>query len=81
MNKELFIEKYINFFIEFCINALNAKTNIDICDAIFLTLGEMSLQIKKKIFEPIINPLLNLIQVLFFEKKIFEKEIFNFFII
>ena len=79
MNKELFIEKYINFFFEFCVSLLNVKTNIDIINSLFITLGEISLYIKNKIFDPVVNPLLNLIQILFRDKKIFEKEIFKCF--
>ena len=77
MNKELFTEKYINFFLDHCINLLNVKTNIDILNSIFLTLGNISLQIKPKIFEPAVAPLLNLFFLLLNEKKIYEKEIFK----
>ncbi len=77
MNKELFIEKYINFFLEYCISLLNIKTNADIRSALFLTLGNFSLNLKPKIFEPVINPLLNLIYTLLTDKKTYDKEIYK----
>ena len=77
MNKELFIEKYINFFLEHCIDLLNIRTNIDILNSLFLTLGNISLLIKPKIFDQAVSPLLNLFYLLLSEKKIYEKEIFK----
>ena len=76
MNKDLFIEKYINLFFDFCLGLLNIKTNIDLLNSIFITLGELSLHLKPKIFEQILTPLFNTFNNLF-EKKIFEKEIFK----
>ena len=77
MNKELFSEKYLYSFFDFCKSLLNVKTNIDICNALFLTLGDLSLQLKAKIFEPVLNPLLNLMQNFLVDKKMYEKEIFK----
>jgi hypothetical protein len=77
MNKELFIEKYINFLLEHCIDLLNIRTNIDILNSLFLTLGNISLLIKPKIFDQAVSPLLNLFYLLLSEKKIYEKEIFK----
>ena len=77
MNKEIFTEKYLNPFFEYCEPLLNVKTNIDINISLFLTLGNLSFQIKQKTFEPILNRLLNLFDNLLKDKKIYEKEIFK----
>ena len=77
MNKELFVEKYINFFLDLCVGLLNIRTNIEILNSLFLALGNMSLLIKPKIFSPVVYPLLNLFFLLLTEKKIYEKEIFK----
>ena len=77
MNKEIFNKKYMNFFFDYFNTLLNLKTNSDLRNALFLTIGNLSLVLKKNIFEPILEPLLNLIKVLLEEKKIFDKEIFK----
>ena len=77
MNKEIFTKKYLKFFFDYFTSLLNIKTNSDLRNALFLTIGNFSLILKKNEFEPILEPLLNLIKVLLIDKKIFDKEIFK----
>ena len=77
MNKEIFIEKYIKIIFDYFNTLLNIKTNSDLRNALLLTLGTLSLNLKKNYFELSLEPLLNLIRTLIFDKKIFDKEIFK----
>ena len=77
LNKEIFIEKYIKIFFDYFNTLINIKTNSDLRNALFLTLGTLSLNLKKNQFESALDPLLNLIRTLLVEKKIFDKEIFK----
>ena len=62
---------------DFSNSLLNVKTNIDVSKSLFLTLGEMSLKLIMDVFKPVVNNLLNLINIFLNDKKIFDKEIFK----
>ena len=47
INKEIFVEKYLNSFLEYSNRFITLKANNDIRNAFFLTLGSLSLYIKK----------------------------------
>ena len=77
INREIFIEKYLKLFFDYFNDLLNIKTNPDIRNALFMTLGTFSLLLKKNNFVLTLEPLLNLIGTLLIDKKIFDKEIFK----
>ena len=74
MNKDLFIQHFLKDFLEFSNTLLNIKTSIDIRNALFLTLGTLSLAIDRELFEISLDKLLLLIKTLFQEKNILDKE-------
>ena len=74
MNKDLFIQHFIKDFLEYSNSLLNIKTSVDIRNALFLTLGTLSLAIDREIFEISLDKLLSLIKILFNEKNILDQE-------
>ena len=74
MNKDLFIENFLKDFLEFCNTLLNIKTSFDIRNALFLTLGTLSLAIDREYFEITLGKLLSLIKTLLNEKNTLDKE-------
>ena len=74
MNKDLFIEHYLKDFLEYANSLLNIKTTVDIRNALFLTLGTLSLAVDRELFEISLDKLLSLIKTLFKEKNILDKE-------
>ena len=77
MNKDKFIQNFLKFFFEYFNTLLNTKTNSDLRNALFLTMGTLSLYLKKNFFESSLESLLNLIRTLLVDKKTFDKEIFK----
>ena len=77
INKEIFKQKYLVKFFEFCNGLLNPKTNQELRNAVFLALGKFSLAIDKECFDLCLPQLLNLINSLIMESKVFDKEIFK----
>jgi hypothetical protein len=77
INKEIFQEKYLTKFFEFCNGLLNIKTNQDIRNAVLLALGKFSLIIDKESFDLCLSQLINLLKILIMESKVYDKEIFK----
>ena len=77
INKELFQQKYLIKFFEFCNSLLNLKTNPDIRNAVLLALGKFSLVISKECFDLCLPQLINLLKSLIMESKAFDKEVFK----
>ena len=74
MNKDLFIEHFLKDFLEFSNTLLNINTNYEIRNALFLTLGTLSLAVDRESFEITLTNLLSLIKTLFKDKDILDKE-------
>ena len=74
MNKDLFIEHFLKGFLEFANTLLNINTNYEIRNALFLTLGTLSLVVDRESFDSTLTNLLSLIKTLFNEKDILDKE-------
>ena len=74
MNKDLFIQNYLKDFLEFTNTLLNLKTSVDIRNALFLTLGTLSLAVDRELFEVSLDKLLSLIKTLFNEKNVLDNE-------
>ena len=77
INKEIFTKKYIKKFLEYCNKFLNLKANNDIRNAVLMTLGSLSLLIKKETFDICNEQLISLLKSLIMEKNIFDIEIFK----
>ena len=77
INKEKFSKKYIKQFLEYCNRYLNLKANNEIRNAIFMTLGSLSLIIQKETFDICNEQLISLLRSLIMEKNIFDIEIFK----
>ena len=77
INKEVFQQKYLLKFFEFCNGLLNFKTNPEIRNAVLLALGKFSLVISKECFDLCLPQLINLLKSLIMETKAFDKEIFK----
>ena len=77
INKEIFTKKYIKDFFEYCNKNLTLKANNEIRNALFVTLGSLSLYVKKEQFDICTGQLINLLNSLIMEKKIFDVEIFK----
>ena len=74
MNKDLFIEHFLKDFLEFANTLLNINTSYEIRNALFLTLGTLSLVVDRGSFDSTLTNLLSLIKTLFKEKDILDKE-------
>ena len=77
INKELFSQNYLVKFFEFCIGLLNMKTNSDIRNAVLFSLGKFSLIVSRESFDLCLSPLMNLLNTLIMESKVFDKEIYK----
>ena len=77
INKEIFTKKYIKNFLDYSNRNLTLKANNEIRNALLITLGSLSLSIKKEIFDACYVQLINLLNDLIMEKKIFDIEIFK----
>ena len=75
INKEVFEEKYLTKFLEFCNSQLNIKTNQELRNAVLLALGKFSLVVSKNCFDLCLTQLINLLKSLIMESKVFDKEI------
>ena len=76
INKEIYKDKYLKKFFEYCNSLLNLKTNADIRNAVLLCLGKFSLIISKDNFDLCLPQLLNILNALIMESKTFDKEIY-----
>ena len=77
INKEIFTEKYLKSFLEYGNRQIALKANNDIRNAFFLTLGSLSLYIKKSnIFDISCNQLITLLNQLISNDN-FDIEIFK----
>ena len=77
INKEIFQQKYMDKFFDYFNSLLNIKTNIDIRNAVLLTLGKFSLIISKESFDKCLPQLINLLKTLIMDNKSFDKEIYK----
>ncbi len=64
INKEIYKDKYLKKFFEYCNSLLNLKTNADIRNAVLLCLGKFSLIISKDNFDLCLPQLLNILNAL-----------------
>jgi uncharacterized protein YoxC len=76
INKEIFTKKYLKDFLEYSKRNLTIKTNTEIRNALLVTLGTLSLYIKKEDFDQCLEQLITLLNNLI-EKNNFDDEIFN----
>ena len=74
MNKDIFIENYLKDFLEFSNSLLDIKTNVDIRNALFLTLGTLSLAVDRELFDITKKKILSLIKILYKDKGSLDKE-------
>ena len=77
MNKDIFTEKYLNKFLEESNKYLNIKVNSELRKAVLVTLGNLSLYIKKETFVICLDNLISLLKALINEKNNFDDEIFK----
>ena len=80
INKDVFSKKSIKTFLSYSINNLNSKTNNEIRNALIITIGSLSLFIKKEIFDncnKCTDKLIILLNELIMEKHFFDVEIFK----
>ncbi len=77
INKEIFTKKYLEGFLEENKKYLTLKANNEIRNALLVTLGTLSLHIKKEYFDICLEPLVNLLNDLIIQKNIFDVEIFK----
>ena len=77
INKDIFQQKYLVKFFEFCNGLLNIKTNADIRNAVIFSLGKFSLIISKECFDLCLPQLIHLLKTLLTESKTFDKEIYK----
>ena len=77
INKEIFTKKYLKDFFEYCNKYLTLKANNEIRNALLMTLGNLSLYVKKETFDICKEQLIILLNSLIMEKKIFDVEIFK----
>ena len=77
INKEIFYEKYLGKFFEFCNGLLNMKANQELRNAVLLALGKFSLVISRECFDVCLPQLINLLKSQIMESKVFDKEIFK----
>ena len=77
INKEIFNKKYIKDFLQYSNRYLNVKANNEIRNTLLVTLGSLSLFVKKEVFDICTEQLIALLNNLITEKNIFDDEIFK----
>ena len=77
INKEIFHQKYLVKFFEFCNGLLNLKINQELRNATLLALGKFSLVVSRESFDLCLVNLISLLKSLITESKVFDKEIFK----
>ena len=77
INKEIFQEKFLNNFFEFCKGYLNLKANQDVRNAVLFALGRFSLILDREQIDYCLPSLMSTLKSLVNDSKVFDKEIFK----